>query len=40
MFLDIKGGFDNVDHSTLLLRLLTKNVPEYMVKWISNFISY
>ena len=40
MFLDIKGGFDNVDHSTLLRRLQTKNVPSYMVKWISNFISY
>jgi len=40
IFLDIKGGFDNVDHSTLLRRLQTKNVPKYMVKWISNFISY
>jgi len=40
MFLDIKGGFDNVDHSTLLRRLRTKSVPNYMVKWISNFISY
>jgi len=39
MFLDIKGGFDNVDHSTLLRRLQTKSVPDYMVKWISNFIS-
>jgi len=40
MFLDIKGGFDNVDHSTLLRRVQTKNVPNYMAKWISNFISY
>jgi len=40
MFLDIKGGFDNVDHSTLLQRLQTKNVPNYIVKRISNFISY
>jgi len=40
MFLDIKGGFDNVDHSTLLRRLQTNSVPDYMVKWISNFISY
>jgi len=40
MFLDIKGGFDNVDHSTLLQRLRTKDVPRYMLKWISNFISY
>jgi len=40
MFLDIKGGFDNVDYSTMLRRLQTSDVPEYMVKWISNFISY
>jgi len=40
IFLDIKGGFDNVDHSTLLRRLQTKSVPDYMVKWISNFFSY
>jgi len=39
MFLDIKGGFDKVDHSTLLQRLQTRDVLEYMVKWISNFIS-
>jgi len=30
MFLDIKGGFDNVDHSTLLQRLQTK---VYLTKW-------
>jgi len=40
MFLDIKGEFDNMDNSTLLRRLQTKDVPEYMVKWKSNFISY
>jgi len=40
MFLHIKGGFDNVDHSTLLQRLHTKDMPEYMVKWISNIIFY
>jgi len=39
MFLDIKGGFDNVDHFTLLRRLQTRDVPGYIVKWISNFIS-
>jgi len=32
IFLDIKGGFDNVDYSTLLWMLQIKNVPEYMVK--------
>jgi len=40
MFLDIKGGFDNVDHSTLLQRLRSKDTPEYMPRWLSNFIAY
>jgi len=40
MFLDIKGRFDNVDHSSLLWRLQTKSVPNYIVNWISNFIFY
>ena len=40
MFLDIKGGFDNVDHMTLKDRLESRNAPSYMVKWIANFISY
>jgi len=40
MFLDIKGGFDNVDHGTLLRRLRSKDTPEYMTRWISNFIAY
>ena len=40
MFLDIKGGFDNVDHMTLKDRLESRNAPCYMVKWIANFISY
>jgi len=40
MFLDIKGGFDNMDYSTLVRRLQTKSVPDYMVKWISDFIFY
>jgi len=39
MFLDIKGGFDNVDHGTLLRRLRSKDTPEYMIRWISNFIA-
>ena len=40
MFLDIKVGFDNVDHMTLKDRLESRNAPSYMVKWIVNFISY
>ena len=40
MFLDsIKGGFDNVDHRSLIVRLSSRNIPSYMVKWIANFIS-
>jgi len=29
-----------MDHSTLLRRLQNKSVPDYMLKWISNFICY
>jgi len=40
MFLDIKREFDNVDYGTLLRRPRSKDTPEYMTRWISNFISY
>jgi len=40
MFLDIQGGFDNVDHSILLQRLRSKDTPVFMTRWISNFIAY
>ena len=32
MFLDIKGGFHNVDHRTLIDRLASHNTPGAMVK--------
>lgn len=39
VFLNIKRGFDNVNHKKLL-NLLDANekVAEYLVDWISNFI--
>ena len=40
IFLDTKGGFDNVDHETLKNRLELRVTPTYMVKWMKNFISY
>jgi len=37
--LDVKGVFDNVNHSKLLDQLGTEEkVPRYLVDWISNFI--
>jgi len=39
VFLDVKGGFDNVNHSKLLdLVGADEKVPRYLVNWISNFI--
>jgi len=39
VFLNVKGGFDNVNHSKLLDLLGTdEKVPRYLVDWISNFI--
>ena len=39
LFLDIKGGFDNVDASILCSSLKKAGVPHYMVSWISSFLS-
>jgi len=39
LFLDIKGGFDNVDASILRARLLASHVPSYIVDWVSSFLS-
>jgi len=39
VYLDIKGGFDNVNYSKLLDLLGgEERVPRYLVDWISNFI--
>jgi hypothetical protein len=39
IFLDIKGGFDHVDHRKLIQRLTENGVPEYMTMWIQQFIT-
>ena len=40
VFLEVKGGFDNVNHQKLLDILTSKEeVPNYITNWISNFIS-
>lgn len=39
MFLDIKGGFDNVRSSALAARLRSHKTPSYIVNWILSFIS-
>jgi len=40
IFLDVKGGFDNVDHSKLMGKLESNGkVPAYMVKWIHSFLT-
>ena len=39
LFLDIKAGFDNVNASKLRALLLAKNIPSYMVDWVTSFLS-
>ena len=39
LFLDIKAGFDNVNATKLRSLLLSKNIPSYMVDWVSSFLT-
>ena len=39
LFLDIKGGFDNVDAYILCQALHAKGVTHYLVAWIKSFLS-
>ena len=38
LFLDIKGGFDNVNPSTLCRILRAKGVNRYLVSWTKSFL--
>ena len=39
LFLDIKAGFDNVNASKLRSLLFNKDIPSYMVDWVTSFLS-
>ena len=39
LLLDIKAGFDNVNATKLRTLLLSKNIPTYMVDWVSSFLT-
>ena len=39
LFLDIKAGFDNISATKLRFLLLSKNIPSYMVDWVSSFLT-
>ena len=39
LFLDITAGFDNVNTTKLRALLLSKNIPSYMVDWVSSFLT-
>ena len=39
LFHDIKAGFDNVNTTRLRALLLSKNIPSYMVDWVSSFLT-
>ena len=39
LFLDIKGGFDNVDPSQLPAKLRAKGAHRYIVAWVGSFLT-
>ena len=39
LFLDIKGGFDNVDPSQLTATLRAKGVHRYVIAWVASFLA-
>ena len=39
LFLDIKGGFDNVNPSSLCRKLSAKGVSPYLVSWTRSFLT-
>ena len=39
LFLDIKGGFDNVDPSQLTAALRAKGVHRYVIAWVSSYLT-
>jgi len=38
LFLDLKAGFDNIDHNTLARILREGGIPPYLVSWVSSFL--
>jgi len=38
LFLDVKGGFDNVESPSLLSLLRKKGVSPYLVQWVGSFL--
>ena len=38
-YLDISKAFDKVSHGKLIKKLLDRNIPLTLVKWIQNFLS-
>lgn len=39
LFLDIKGGFDNISSSVLTSLLRSKGIPYYLVSWVRSLLS-
>jgi len=39
LFLDIKGGFDNINPTTLCRMLSAKGVNQYLVSWTQSFLT-
>lgn len=39
LFVDYAKAFDHVDHGTILKKLSTYGVPEFIIKWMSSFLT-
>ena len=39
VFLDIKGGFDNLDYEATLRAMREKGIPENITKWYGNLLA-
>ena len=38
LFLDIRGGFDNISAASLTALLRSKGIPTYLVSWVQSFL--
>ena len=38
VFVDVEKAFDRVQHNGILFKLVEKNAPEYLGRWIQNYL--
>ena len=40
IFIDLKSAFDNITFSSITTSLRQRNVPDYIINWVENYISH